>query len=201
MPAGMAMRITPRHLLALLFVASFPTALHAQTIEIKLVNGRNGRPISGGSCLHIAAGVRGLPMPAIATDGDGVARIRFTDKDSEENIFKVDACKGEWTLWGRLRAPGMITPVFKYADSIWINTTPGHRFGNNHYGYIPCWVDANKNKYSWLSTTDFSTRDVLEHGVVTVNTCGKTTASPQPGQLILFVRLPTNWEAWRQAWN
>ena len=41
---------------------------------------------------------------------------------------------------------------------------------------------------SWLAMTDFSTKKVLEEGIVTANTCGKATASPKPGELVIFVR-------------
>jgi len=36
--------------------------------------------------------------------------------------------------------------------------------------------------------------DVLAHGAVGANKCGKATAQPIPGQLVLFVRPPHWWE-------
>jgi hypothetical protein len=36
--------------------------------------------------------------------------------------------------------------------------------------------------------------DVLAHGAVGANKCGKATAQPTPGQLVLFVRPPHWWE-------
>ena len=36
--------------------------------------------------------------------------------------------------------------------------------------------------------------DVLAHGAVGANTCGKATTQPIPGQLVLFVRPPHWWE-------
>jgi hypothetical protein len=36
--------------------------------------------------------------------------------------------------------------------------------------------------------------DVLAHGAVGANKCGKATARPIPGQLVLFVRPPRWWE-------
>jgi hypothetical protein len=46
--------------------------------------------------------------------------------------------------------------------------------------------------YSWLATMRFATKKILQSGVVTANVCGKVTASPEPGEAILFVR-PLSW--------
>jgi hypothetical protein len=39
---------------------------------------------------------------------------------------------------------------------------------------------------------------VLQQGIATPNTCGKATASPEPGDLIIFVRPLTWWEKLKQ---
>lgn len=44
------------------------------------------------------------------------------------------------------------------------------------------------------SHTELFDGGVLQHGVVTANYCGNTTASPQPGEIIIFVRPLTWWE-------
>jgi len=44
----------------------------------------------------------------------------------------------------------------------------------------------------------FSTKEVLEQGVVRANTCGNTTATPVPGEVIIFVRPLTFWEELKQ---
>ena len=41
------MGLSAMALFALLFLASYETALHAQTIQIKLVDGKPGRPVAG----------------------------------------------------------------------------------------------------------------------------------------------------------
>jgi hypothetical protein len=73
----------------------------------------------------------------------------------------------------------VIDPVVKYSDEIRINV-----------GYVLC--ELRKSDFSWLAIRRFSTPQVLQHGVVTANTCGKATASPQPGEIIIFVRPLTN---------
>jgi len=42
--------------------------------------------------------------------------------------------------------------------------------------------------------------DVLAHGTVAANKCGKATAQPIPGQLVLFVRPAHWWEKALWAW-
>jgi hypothetical protein len=61
---------------------------------------------------------------------------------------------------------------------------------------VPC--QLLKPDYSWLVIQTFSTRDVLQFGVVTENLCGKAKASPEPGELVIFVRPLTFWEKMKQ---
>jgi hypothetical protein len=155
--------------LVLLVLSSSGTLLYAQTVEIKLVNGRNGSPIAG-TCVNVWVGSEQKDAMAIPTDENGVARLRLTDDDSE-----IDIHNG-WKGCGDF---GMTDPVVKYNDSLRINVS-----------YVSC--QARKSYYSWLAIMPFSTNEVVRHGVVTANTCGKTTASPKPGEVIIFVR-PLNW--------
>jgi len=215
-----AMRLAAKGLLALLFFASCATALRAQTIQIMLVNGKTGRPITDRSLLKVWVGhIREFSF-MVPADKHGVALLRLTDKDSEIN---VPECKGMQADAEKLlinpnkkdtkefnekykycTSFEVDNPIVRYADSISVQTLPGDvsgKPGGGNYGmggYVPCWVDSNQNKYSWTTITDFSTKDVLQQGVVTANTCGRATVSANPGQLILFVRFPSNGEYWRQ---
>ena len=149
----------------------------------------------------------------IPTDKHGVALLRLTHNDSEIN---VPDCRGMHAESEKLRInPNkkdekefnkkykwctgfeMANPIVRYADSISVRTLPGDVSWKiapaSSIGYVECW----DNTSAWFSITDFSTQDVLQHGVVTANACGKATVSPQPGQLILFVRLPSNREYWQ----
>lgn len=220
-----ATRFAIEGLLGVILFASYATGLRAQTIQIELVNGKTGHPVTDSSELHVWVGkLRGSGTLTIPTDKHGVAVLRLTHNDSQINIpdcegenadsqklanKKPKATKQEWAKFDK-KYEGCFgfevkNPVARYSADIMVNTSPGDVSwkvgGLGHVGYVPCWVNVNENKYSWLSTTDFSTEDILQHGVVTANSCGKATASPKPGELVLFVRLPTNREAWRQAWN
>jgi len=144
-------------------------------IEIKLVDGRSGHPMSD-TCVNVWVGTERKTAMAIPTDESGIARLRLTDKDDEADIHNRSKDCGEF---------GVVNPVVKYDGSIRINA-----------GYVLC--QSRAPDQSWLAVTDFSTERILERGVVTANTCGKATASPKPGAVIIFVRPLTLWEKLKQ---
>jgi hypothetical protein len=202
------MRFAAKWFLALFLFSLCATSLRAQTMQIKLVNGKTGRPIIDRSLLNVWVGhEREFPFE-IPADKHGVAPLRLTHNDSEIN---VPECKGMQADSEKLQvnrnkkdeeefnkkykhctAFEVNNPVVRFADSISIGPVIRTLNGTTYFRYVPCWADSG---------TVFSTEKILQHGVVTANNCGKATASPEPGQLILFVRLPTQMEAGRQAWN
>lgn len=158
-------------LLMLLFTLSWSTALHAQTIRIKLVDGRSGRPLVG-AYVNVWVGKERKAALAIPTDNDGVARLRLTEKDREIDTNNSEKRCGNF---------GVINPVVKYDDSLRINA-----------GYV--WCQPHTPSYSWLLIADFPTKQVVQQGIVTPNICGIATASPEPGEVVIFVRPLTWWE-------
>lgn len=153
----------------LLILGSCGTVLRAQTIRIKLVNGRNGRAMTG-RCVNVWVGKERKSAMAIPTDKDGVAQLRLTDSDAKVATEKASKECGGF---------GVLDPAVKYEETLSVNV-----------GYVLC-VPRGSN-YSWLAIMHFSTKKVLQSGVVSPNTCGKVSASPDPGQIVLFVR-PLNW--------
>lgn len=166
-------RLVP--LVLLLTLHSFGTFLRAQTIEVKLIDGRNGHPILN-TCVNVWVGSRQKDALAIPTDKNGFARLRLTDNDAEVNI------QDRWKGCGEF---GIINPVVKYGSSVSVNA-----------GYVLCQRQATD--YSWLAVKDYPTNELVRQGVVTDNTCGKATASPRPGELIIFVRPLSFWEKFKQ---
>lgn len=161
-------------LLTLPLLGSLATVVCAQTVEIKLVNGRSGRPMVHG-CVNVGADHLDH-MLAIPTNGDGIARLRLTDNDAEINTQNHSSECGDW---------GVIDPVVKYSDTIGVNA-----------GYVLCMTRTPD--YSWLARMSFSTKELLQHGIVTANTCGRANAPPKPGEVIIFVRPLTWWERLKQ---
>ena len=151
-------------------------SLGAQTLEIKLVDGRNGRPMVGASSyVNVWVGGERKEAIAIPTDDNGVARLQLTLNPNEVN---VPNSTGHGTIVAN-------HPVVKYDESFRINAP-----------YVLC--GSGEGNHSWLELKNFSTKEVLDHGYASVNTCGKVTASPQPGQVVLFVRPLTFWEKMKQ---
>jgi len=169
-------------LLAPLFFASLSTALCAQTIQIKLVDGKTGRLVAG-ACVgawtkDASNNQMSLYIPA---DKNGVARLRLTQKDSEVDVSYNPklGCGGT----------GAVNPVLKYADTLTAYSTGAHP--------SCAFLDSVPNA-RWKEI-DFPTKEVLQHGVVSANTCGKVTASPTPGEVVLFVR-PRNFREKVRDW-
>ncbi len=151
-------------------------SLAAQTLEFKLVDGRNGHPmVEASAYVNVWVGRERKEAIAIPTDDKGVARLQLTLNPNDEN---VPISTGHGTIVES-------HPVVKYDESFRINAP-----------YVLC--GAEEGKRSWLDLKNFSTKEVLDHGYASANTCGKVTASPQPGQVILFVRPLRFWEKMQQ---
>ena len=106
----------------------------------------------------------------------GTIRLRLTHEDRKTNDESQRLACG---------LAGSTNPIAKYGDTISVDA-----------GYALC--QPRTPDYSWLAGADFSTEEVLQHGVATANTCGKATASPKPGEAILFVSPLTWWEKMKQ---
>jgi hypothetical protein len=155
--------------LLLLMLGLAESSLCAQTIRIKLVDGRNGHPMAG-TCVNVWVGHDRKEATAIPTNGNGVAMLWLTEEPSE-----VDTSH-KWSGCGLF---GVINPVLKYEDDIRVNV-----------GYVLC--RSGRGKDSWLAMKEYSTRHILHAGFVSPNTCGTATVESKPGELTIFVR-PLSW--------
>lgn len=162
-------------LLGFLFLASHGILLSAQTLEIKLIDGRNGHLITN-RCVNVWVGDERKDALAIPTDRNGVARLRLTDNDAEVNTDH---------RWKACGAFGVIGPVVKYKDFVKVNV-----------GYAVC--EPHGTDFSWLEVKSLPTKQIVEQGIVATNTCSKVTASARPGELVIFVRPLSWWEGLKQ---
>lgn len=157
----------------LLIAASLGQAAHAQSIRIKLVNGRNGRPMAG-THVNVWVGKERKWAMVMPTDKDGVASLVLTDKEGEVNVPLGD---GDG-------AHVVANPVVKYDDDLGINAP-----------FVLC--QPGTPDYSWLAIRHVSTKQVIGQGIVTPNACGKATAAQKPGDVIIFVRPLSWWEKFK----
>lgn len=165
--------IMVRLLLLLTFGSVF--TLSAQTLEIKLIDGRNGHPIAN-TCVNVWVGEERKDPLTIPTDTHGTARLRLTNDSAEINT------DDSWKACGDF---GVINPVVQYKDLFKVNV-----------GYVVC--EPHGTDFSWLEVKKLPTREVMQRGVVTANTCGKSNASPTPGHITIFVRPLNFWEKLKQ---
>jgi hypothetical protein len=72
-----------------------------------------------------------------------------------------------------------------YRDDIGINV-----------GYVLC--QMSRGDHSWLMINEYATRDLVQTGIVSKNTCGKVIGERRPGELTIFVRPLSWWEKLKQ---
>jgi len=162
------MKFAKKVLLALVLIASCTTALRSQTIQIKLIDGKTGRNVKGG-CMNVDTHGH-WPDIWIPIDNDGVASLRLTHEVIRVHISYNVAlyCGGS----------GAIDPVMEYGDALTTYSSLDH----------PSCAFPENMLHARNHSLTFSTDEVIQRGVASVNTCGTVTVSPKPGEIILFVR-------------
>ncbi len=159
--------------LLLLATSSLCKGAHAQSIRIKVVNGRNGRPIAH-THVNVWVGKERKSAIVIPTDKDGVASLALTDKEGEVNVPPEDGFGSHIAT----------NPIVKYGDDLGINAP-----------YVLC--QPGTPDYSWLAIRHIPTNQVVVQGIVTPNVCGKATAPQIPGEIVIFVRPLSWWEKFK----
>ena len=179
-----AMRVATRGLLSLFLLAPCAAVLCAQTIQFKVVNGITGRPVANVCVRTVAEWQQNHWVDIyIRTDKNGVALLRFTHNDNEVDI--------PYNLKLHCGPTGAINPIIKYIDTLKPHT------GGDHPSCVfpPDLPNARVKEMDPIPTSE-----VLQHGFASANTCGNFTVSPQPGQVILFVR-PRTFHEKVQDWK
>lgn len=167
-----------RLLLIAALVGLLVPTLHAQEIRIKVLNGRNGKPITK-ECLNIWVGTIDGPHLVAATDRDGVVVLQISD----DKLVAGTGCEG----W----------PV----QTAWPTGSEAILVRGDYY--IACQEDAKvvpnpaKPKFVSEILPLYPIRKILESGASSSNTCGKFRAKPKPGELIFFMRPMSFWEKMR----
>ena len=161
-----------RLLLALLFAVLSCSALRAQDIRIKLLDGRNGHPLS--DCLAIWTSSDQRRPLWVRTDKDGIALLHLGDEravpPSEPNLSR---CKDTPTFGS-----------FPHAETI---------------AAVPDWdVDCQAFDKSKARTKFYPVDEILKGGAAIENSCGKFRTEPKRGELILYARPPHWWESFRR---
>jgi hypothetical protein len=170
---GTLLELGSRLLLAFLFAVLSSSALRAQDIRIKLLDGRNGHPLT--DCLGIWTSSDQRRPLWVRTDKDGIVILHLGDEravpTSEPNLSR---CKD--------------TPTFgsiSHAETI---------------AAVPDWdVDCQTFDKSKARTKFYPVDEILKGGAAAIeNSCGKFRMEPMRGELILFARPPHWWESFKR---
>jgi hypothetical protein len=138
------------------------SAVSAQTIRIKLVDGRNGRPFAERR-LQIWIGNRSNPRSGSLiqsqTNQDGVTTLHLVREDAEIERHSQQLACG---------LSGAIDPTIKYDDTIGVRTS-----------YVLC--QRGGSNYSWLAMINFSTKEFSSRGSRRRTLAGRRQHRPSPG--------------------
>jgi hypothetical protein len=149
-------------------VAFFALVLHAQEIRIRVLNARNGKPISN-ECVNVWTGTWHGAHLVATTNKNGIAVLRLADNE----ILAETACPG-WPAQASRRSG---------VDAITISAD--YYVACQEYGKIT----PGEPTTDPLSTMpSYPIKRILESGITAANACGKFTAEAKPGELVFFVR-------------
>jgi hypothetical protein len=166
-----------------LLLTVLATLLHAQDIRIKVLNARNGKPITN-ECLNIWLGAIRGPSLLAPTDPNGVA------------VLHIEA--GKMTA---VAAPQTGCDASPYSKFLTIGADTISIWGDAYiacqeYGKIVPGEPASGD-LSTKMTPSYSIKKILDAGVSAANTCGKFRAEAEPGELVFFERPRTWLEKWK----
>lgn len=147
--------------------------LFAQDLRIHVVNGKNGRPVPE-ECLNVSIGGWHGGNLIVPTGHDGVLVLHIKDGKIAADSVAPGTCNG-MALTGPRSIP-------KGAESL---------------AFLPNWQILCEDRGDRL-VPSYSIQMILNSGVTTTNTCGKVRMKANPGELVLFVKPPTFWEAMRR---
>lgn len=160
-------------------------AANAQDIRVRVINGKNGKPVPD-ECMNIwIGGRRGAYLLAL-TDKTGNVSVHLQGGTATTDPMPPTACNG--------MGVGTTGPVSvpKGADAITL--LPNRRvICEERHKFLPGEVvDPDKILNS------YSISGIVSSGISGSNTCGEIRIRANPGELVYFVRPPTFWENMRR---
>lgn len=153
--------------LVLLGVSS---AARGQEIRVKFLDARNGRPVTYEGATMWVETYHGF-LSAPANNKKGTAKFLYTG----HSIRPI------WPPNTKLRYDWMRELTIP-PGPVRIAAAPGVACGI-------CWDLGPLREGPWYPISE-----ILQHGAVSENHCGKATAKPKPGELILFIKPIPAWK-------
>jgi hypothetical protein len=177
-PASISVRAFRKAFFIPLIAGFLAPLVHAQEIQIRVLNGRSGKPVAN-ECLNVWTGTWRDAHLVAETDKDGVAVLRV----SQTEIVAEKSCPG-WPAQASRRSglEGMMISGDRYiACQEYAKIVPG---------------EPPTNPLTTMPSYPIS--KILDSGISAANKCGKFREEPKPGKLIFFVRPRSFWEKMRQ---
>jgi hypothetical protein len=167
-------------------VALFAPLLYAQDIDIRVLNGRNGKPVTN-EYLNVSLGSWHGGDLVAPTNRDGVVVLHFGNNQVTADAASPHACNGMAVLGPKAVPNGM--------DGI---TVSGDDYAAcQEYGKIVPGEPATPTLLKEIMPS-YPIKKILEWGVSAANRCGKFRAEAKPGELVFFVRPRSLLERMRQ---
>lgn len=160
------------------FIALSGILARPQDISIRVLNGRNGKPITD-ECINVSLGSwHGADLLLPTTNGIAMLHIRG---NQITGAAPSSSCNGQAIVGPK--------PFSKGVDTIAVATD--YYKSCQEYGKIDRGEPATQELLKEI-VPSYSINTILKDGASAGNTCGKIRVQPKPGELILFVR-PTHW--------
>jgi hypothetical protein len=175
-----------RLLLVAALVGFLVPVLHAQEIQIKVLNARNGKTITN-ECLNVWLGPTYRENLIAPTNSEGIVILHLERNEIRADTVSPHACDGLATVGPKLLRSGV--------DSVIISGdyyVPCQEYGKPSQG------EALKPSLNDTQVPSYSIKTILESGVASSNTCGKIRAEAKPGELVFFMRPRAFWERLRE---
>lgn len=164
------------------FLVGWPFAL-AQDIHIRVVNARNGKPITD-ECLNISFGRWHGAELLVPTNHEGVVVLHIRDKEATADMTSPKACNGQ----------AILGPKFLTNDASFISVMGDIYVICQAYGKG---VSGQPPPLNTDLVPTYPITKIFESGVAASNTCGKFKAEIKRGDLVLFARPMSLWEKWK----
>ncbi len=158
--------------------------VRAQEIQIKVLNGRNGKPITK-ECINVSLGSWHGADLLVPTNKDGIAVLQLKGNE----VTAGAACQG-WFKQAH-RSEGVDT----------LSIMGDHYIACQEYGKLAPGEQPTPEASSATIkelVPAYSIKEILQSGIASANNCGKVRATAKPGELIFFVRPRSFWEKMRE---
>lgn len=152
------------------------TLLRAEDIRIRVLNARNGKPITN-ECLNVSLGSWHGADLLVPTNREGTAVLHIGSDVVTADAVSPQACGGK----------AIVGPKPLPKDSDAISITSDYYVACQEYGRLAAGQPATPNSLKEM-VPSYSIKRVIELGVSASNTCGKFRHEAHPGELIFFVR-------------